>query len=119
MKDELPAIAKTAQRVRVVLEESVNRFNRQHRYTVGVDLRNAARDVVRCTLGFKALWQRWMGRALKRGVLKQRFTFHDLRAKCVSDNKSIEAAMQLAGHTNMAMTRRVYDRGVREVDPLE
>lgn len=68
--------------------------------------------------GFKALWQRWMGRALKRGVLKQRFTFHDLRAKCVSDNKSIEAAMQLAGHTNMAMTRRVYDRGVREVDPL-
>lgn len=30
-----------------------------------------------------------------------------------------EAAMQLAGHTNMSMTRRVYDRGVREVDPLE
>lgn len=42
-----------------------------------------------------------------------------VRAKCVSDNKSIEAAMQLAGHTNMSMTRRVYDRGVREVDPLE
>lgn len=42
-----------------------------------------------------------------------------MRAKCVSDNKSIEAAMQLAGHTNMSMTRRVYDRGVREVDPLE
>lgn len=69
--------------------------------------------------GFKALWQRWMGRALKRGVIKERFTFHDLRAKCVSDNKSIEAAMQLAGHTSMAMTRRVYDRGIREVDPLE
>lgn len=69
--------------------------------------------------GFKALWQRWMGRALKRGVIKERFTFHDLRAKCVSDNKSIEAAMQLAGHTNMSMTRRVYDRGIREVDPLE
>lgn len=69
--------------------------------------------------GFKALWQRWMKRAMKRGVLKERFTFHDLRAKCVSDNKSIEAAMQLAGHSNMSMTRRVYDRGIREVDPLE
>jgi integrase len=69
--------------------------------------------------GFKALWQRWMGRALKRGVIKTRFTFHDLRAKCVSDNKSIEAAMHLAGHTNMSMTRKVYDRGVREVDPHE
>lgn len=69
--------------------------------------------------GFKALWQRWMGRALRRGIIKERFTFHDIRAKCVSDNKSIEAAMQLAGHNNMSMTRRVYDRGVREVDPLE
>lgn len=68
--------------------------------------------------GFKALWQRWMKRALKRGVIKERFTFHDLRAKCVSDNPSIEAAMQLAGHTSMAMTRRVYDRGTREVGPL-
>lgn len=68
--------------------------------------------------GFKALWQRWMKRALARGVIKSRFTFHDLRAKCVSDNESIEGAMQLAGHTNMAMTRRVYDRGVRKVKPL-
>ncbi len=68
--------------------------------------------------GFKALWQRWMGRALKRGVVKERFTFHDLRAKCVSDNESIEAAMQLAGLANSSMTRRVYDRGVRKVKAL-
>lgn len=68
--------------------------------------------------GFRSNWQRSMKIALRKTALKNPFHFHDLRAKCVSDTKSIEQAMQRAGHTSMAMTRAVYDRGVRVVPAL-
>lgn len=82
--------------------------------------------------GFRALWQRRMRKLLKgywrkpRGKprfwiepkLKERFTFHDLRAKCVSDSATLDQAFERAGHTTMAMTRGVYDRGIRKVTPL-
>ena len=69
--------------------------------------------------GFRAIWQRHMRKALKSGALLERFTFHDLRAKSVSDSGSLQDAMDRAGHTSMAMTRGVYDRGIRNVKPLE
>lgn len=78
--------------------------------------------------GFRAVWQRAMSKALngytKRGktfapILTERFTFHDIRAKAVSDSKSLQEAMDRAGHTSMAMTRGVYDRGTRDVLPLK
>lgn len=84
--------------------------------------------------GFKSVWQRYMRRAYKgyskkahRGaeavqyppVIRAPFTFHDLRAKSVSDAKSLQDAYERAGHTSMAMTRGVYDRGIRDVEPLE
>ena len=69
--------------------------------------------------GFRAMWQRTMVRAQKRGVLQERFTFHDLRAKSVSDTSNIQEAFERAGHTSMAMTRGVYDRGIRPVKPLK
>jgi hypothetical protein len=46
---QLPDIARAAQRVRASIEDSVGRFARRHRYSVGADLRNAAREVARCT----------------------------------------------------------------------
>lgn len=69
--------------------------------------------------GFRACWQRLMKRAMRSGALPERFTFHDLRAKAVSDTKEIQKAFEGAGHTNMAMTRGVYDRGIRDVDGHE
>lgn len=63
--------------------------------------------------GFRAIWQRGMAKALKLGAVKERFTFHDIRAKCVSDSASLEDAMTRAGHQSMTMTRSVYDRGTR------
>ena len=63
--------------------------------------------------GFRAIWQRGMRIALKRELIKERFTFHDLRAKAVSDSESLEDAMKRAGHQSMTMTRSVYDRGTR------
>ncbi len=68
--------------------------------------------------GFRTLWQRRMNEALKRGLIKSRFTFHDLRAKSASDNSSIQAACDLLGHQDIRMTKSVYDRSVRIVEPL-
>jgi hypothetical protein len=47
MARDLPRIALAAQRVRAALEQSVGRFARKDRYSVGADLRNASREVVR------------------------------------------------------------------------
>lgn len=69
--------------------------------------------------GFRAIWQRRMRKLQREGKLPIRFTFHDIRAKTVSDSASLEDAMERAGHTSMAMTRGVYDRGVRPVKPLK
>jgi integrase len=69
--------------------------------------------------GFRALWQRVMNRAVREKLIEERFTFHDIRAKCVSDTLNIQDAFERAGHTNMSMTRGTYDRGVRKVTPLK
>lgn len=69
--------------------------------------------------GFRACWQRTMRKARKLGVVTERWTYHDLRAKTVSDSQSLEAAFERAGHTNMSMTRGVYDRNFRKVTPLK
>lgn len=68
--------------------------------------------------GFRACWQRTMQRAMRKGILTERFTFHDLRAKSISDTASIHDAYDRAGHTSLAMTRGTYDRGIRKVMPL-
>lgn len=69
--------------------------------------------------GFRAIWQRGMRKALRLGIVKERFTFHDLRAKNISDTSNIQEAFERAGHTSMAMTRGTYDRGTRKVEPLK
>ena len=66
--------------------------------------------------GFRAVWQRTMRKYAKGGGV--RFTFHDLRAKSGTDSETIQKAYERLGHSSMSMTRRVYDRGVRKVDPL-
>src|SRR5262249_54698312 len=84
--------------------------------------------------GFRACWLRTMTKAMRgrpayrrrtekpvaalQPVLRERFTFHDLRAKSVSDSQTIQEAFERVGHTSMAMTRGTYDRGVRKVTPL-
>jgi len=69
--------------------------------------------------GFRALWQRVMNKAMRLKLIPERYTFHDIRAKSVSDSKNIQEAFERAGHTSMAMTRGTYDRGVRKVTPLK
>lgn len=66
--------------------------------------------------GFRAMWQRYCRQWEALG--NKRFHFHDLRAKSISDNKNLDAAYLLAGHIDIKMTRRVYDRNIRMVEPL-
>lgn len=68
--------------------------------------------------GFRAMWQRTIKKAVAIGAVSSPFTFHDLRAKSASDNADIEDAAKLLGHQNSQMTRSVYDRSVRIVQPL-
>jgi len=56
-----------------------------------------------------------MNRALKEGVIKTRFTFHDLRAKAGSDANG--NAQALLGHASAA-TKRVYERKAAKVRPI-
>lgn len=58
---------------------------------------------------FDTAWQRLMARAMENG-LKSRFTFHDIKAKGVTDHKE-----QWAGHRSDRM-REVYVRKAREVE---
>jgi integrase len=68
--------------------------------------------------GFRAMWRRAIVKAVERGVIKTPFTFHDLRAKTASDHPNIQKAADLLGHENVQMTKSVYDRAERIVDPL-
>ncbi|MHB1529909.1 MAG: tyrosine-type recombinase/integrase [Acidiferrobacteraceae bacterium] len=68
--------------------------------------------------GWDSLWQRFMARLLTETDLKERFTEHDLRAKCASDAKSLEHAQQLLAHASPATTKRVYRRKPEHVKPL-
>lgn len=59
--------------------------------------------------GFKSTWQRLMNEWCKLG--HERFTFHDLRAKTVTDvTEQGRQASELTGHRQESTVKRVYDR---------
>ena len=66
--------------------------------------------------GFQTLWQRLMAKAVEAGV--ERFTFHDLRAKSLSDAGSLQEAATRGGHADPRVTARVYRRLPERVKTL-
>ena len=59
--------------------------------------------------GFKAMWQRAMKAWVEKG--NERFTFHDLRAKSVTDaTEAGRRASDLTGHRTEAVVSKLYDR---------
>jgi integrase len=68
--------------------------------------------------GWNSVWQRFMTRLLKETKIKERFTEHDLRAKCASDAETLGRAQQLLGHADSKITERVYRRKPEIVRPL-
>lgn len=69
--------------------------------------------------GISAMWQRLMNKALKSNVIEERFTFHDIRAKCASDIEDLEQDSKLLAHTNSETTERVYRKKISLVKPLK
>ena len=62
--------------------------------------------------GFQTLWQRLMTKASAQGI--ERFTFHDLKARGVSDTEGDK--QQASGHKSAAMVA-IYDRKLNQVKP--
>jgi hypothetical protein len=61
--------------------------------------------------GFRSTWQRIMRAWVTARPGRERFTFHDLRAKAVTKMKEQgRQASELTGHTSEAMPNKVYDR---------
>lgn len=70
--------------------------------------------------GFRSIWQRAMKKAMESGVIKERFTDHDIRAKSGTDaDASGLDAQALLGHEDAATTRRyIRHKQAHKVAPL-
>jgi len=68
--------------------------------------------------GWDSIWGRFMDRLLAETKVEERFTEHDLRAKCASDAGSLEHARSLLAHADARTTERVYRRKPERVKPL-
>lgn len=70
--------------------------------------------------GFKSAWQRLQRHALSTGVISERFTFHDVRAKHATDKDELGFnAMLDLGHMDYATTKRyIRSRRGRKIVPL-
>jgi integrase len=68
--------------------------------------------------GWDSMWQDFMARVLKETKVTERFTEHDLRAKCASDAESLEHARALLSHADGRLTERIYRRKPERVKPL-
>lgn len=62
------------------------------------------------TSSFDTVWQNFMARVLAETKVTERFTEHDLRAKCASDADSLEKARALLSHADSRITQQVYRR---------
>lgn len=70
--------------------------------------------------GFRSIWQRAMKKAMETGVIKERFTEHDIRAKSGTDaDASGLDAQALLGHEDAGTTRRyIRHKQAHKVAPL-
>jgi integrase len=68
--------------------------------------------------GWDSMWQRFMDRVLADTKVTQRFTEHDLRAKCASDAASLDHARALLSRADARTTSLIYRRKPERVRPL-
>ncbi|MDO8728744.1 MAG: hypothetical protein Q7K26_02500 [bacterium] len=68
--------------------------------------------------GCESLWCGFFARVMDETTVIERFTEHDLRAKCASDAKTLEHAAALLSHADSKITERVYRRKPEFVEPL-
>lgn len=64
--------------------------------------------------GFRTAWQRHIVKCFDKGLISERFTFHDIRAKAGTDGTD----EKLLGHLDSRMMKRVYRRKPEAVKPV-
>jgi integrase len=69
--------------------------------------------------GFQSQWQRGMKKSLRLKLIDTPFTFHDIRAKSLSDAKDLETARIRAGHADSKITQAVYRRKPEEATVMD
>lgn len=67
--------------------------------------------------GWDSVWQRFMTRIMVETKVTERFTEHDMRAKCASDAETLEHARALLAHADSRVTDRIYRRKPERVKP--
>lgn len=68
--------------------------------------------------GWDSNWARFMDRVVADTKVEERFTEHDIRAKCASDAETLEHARALLAHADSRTTDRIYRRKPERVKPL-
>ena len=68
---------------------------------------------------FDSMWQRFMDKVLKETKVTERFHERDLRARAATDSDTLQEASERLGHTDTAITQRVYRRKPVVVKPLK
>jgi len=115
-------ISKTCKRIIIqwsdALRAAVAEVRRLPRPITGLHLFCTRRGQPYTSSGFSSIWQRKMKAALVEGILTERFTDHDLRAKSASDIE-VEHATQLLAHLDRGTTHRHYRRKPEKVRPIK
>ena len=68
--------------------------------------------------GWDTMWRNFMARVLDSTKVKEKFTEHDMRAKCASDAETLEHARALLAHADGKVTEKIYRRKPERVKPL-
>lgn len=69
--------------------------------------------------GWDSMWGRFLDRVMTETKVADRFTEHDLRAKCASDAATLEQARALLSHADARTTEAIYRRKPERVQPLK
>ena len=101
-----------------LLAEAVKNIQRLDRPVAGMYLFTTRKGQPYSDSGFSSIWQRKMRKAIKEGVIKERFRDHDIRAKAGSDSINLQQASELLGHADKKTTERHYRRREQKVRPL-
>jgi integrase len=67
--------------------------------------------------GFRTMWDRLMRKAADTKAITDRFTFHDIRAKSLSDDTAAAATIR-SGHSDPKVTNSIYRRKPTRAKPL-
>jgi len=99
------------------LRSVVERIRTMPRSVLGSNLFCTREGAPYTTSGFDSIWQRAMQKAIAKGVLGERFTEHDIRAKTATDDP--ENAQKRLGHKTRSTTDRyIKAHQIERVTPL-